>query len=138
MPQLRTTRAEELSKEESLRLLSEQSYLGRVGFLDRGTIEVLPVNYLVDGTSVVFCTAPGTKLAALAGGADVAFEVDQTKPLYHAGWSVVVHGRASEVTDAFDIERYHRGPLRSWASPVPQHWIRISIGEITGRRLAGM
>jgi nitroimidazol reductase NimA-like FMN-containing flavoprotein (pyridoxamine 5'-phosphate oxidase superfamily) len=129
------TRVEILSKEESLQLLQDKSYVGRVGFLDDGRLTVLPVNYLAEDDAVFFCTAQGTKLSALNGGAEVAFEVDSSQPLYHSGWSVLVNGTAEEVTDAAELDRLRRGPLKSWAVAASQHWVRISIDTISGRKI---
>lgn len=126
---------EELPREECLRLLRESSYVGRVGFVADGRPMVLPVNYLAEGDHVVFCTAPGTKLSSLRDGAPVAFEVDANRPLYTSGWSVLVQGMASEVTDAGELELLRRGPLTSWATSPSDHWIRISIDQISGRRI---
>ncbi len=128
-------RSEQLSREESLRLLEEKSYVGRVGFVADDRITILPVNYLADGSSIVFCTAAGSMLSALCGGAEVAFEVDSSRPLSHAGWSVLVRGTAREVTDPSELQRLRRGPLRSWAVPTPAHWISISIDDIAGRSI---
>jgi uncharacterized protein len=129
------TRVETLSREESLQLLQDKSYVGRVGFLDDGRLTVLPVNYLAEDDAVFFCTAQGTKLSALNGGAEVAFEVDSSQPLYHSGWSVLVNGTAEEVTDAAELDRLRRGPLKSWAVAASQHWVRISIDTISGRKI---
>jgi len=129
------TNLQELSAQESLTLLRDKSYVGRVAFVVDGRPFILPVNYLAEGDSVVFSTGTGTQLAALGTGAQVAFEVDNSRPLDHAGWSVVVHGAAREITDPDEVERLRRGPLKSWANWSPQHWVRISIAEITGRRL---
>lgn len=129
------TNLRELSAQESLTLLRDKSFVGRVAFVVDGRPFILPVNYLADGDSVVFSTGEGTKLATLGTGAQVAFEVDDSRPLDHAGWSVVVHGTAREVTDPNEVERLRRGPLKSWAKQAPLHWVRISIAEITGRRL---
>lgn len=129
------TEIEELSRDECLRLLQEESYVGRIGFIVDGRPMVLPVNYLAEGSSVVFCTASGTKLSAVSGGAPVVFEVDSSRPLYHSGWSVLVRGVASEVTDPDELDSLRRGPLHSWVTPSAEHWVRISIDEISGRRL---
>ena len=126
---------EELPREQCLHLLQYGAYVGRVAFILDGRAIVLPVNYLAEGSSIVFCTAAGTKLTALAAGADVAFEVDDGRPLYRAGWSVVVRGEAREVSDQQELERLRRGPLKSWATHPKQHWIRITIEEISGRRI---
>jgi nitroimidazol reductase NimA-like FMN-containing flavoprotein (pyridoxamine 5'-phosphate oxidase superfamily) len=131
------TRVCELTRVEALELLQLHSYVGRIGFVVEGRPLILPVNYLADDDSIVFCTAPGTKLSAIGGGASVAFEVDDSRPLYHAGWSVVVKGTAREVTDESQLDELRRGPLHSWATPSSEHWVRVTIEEVTGRRING-
>lgn len=135
MPEGGDVRTEELSREECLRLLQFESYVGRVGFVAGGRPLILPVNYLAQDASVVFCTSAGSTLSALAGGAEVAFEVDSSRPLYHSGWSVLVRGTAHEVTDEHELERLRLGPLKSWAVRRNPRWIRITVDEISGRRL---
>lgn len=129
------TQVTELTREESLHLLQDKSFVGRVGFITDGQIIVLPVNYLAEDDAIFFCTTDGTKLSALSGGAAVAFEVDASQPMYHSGWSVLVNGTAHEVTDAEELERLRRGPLRSWAVVRSQHWVRITIDTISGRQI---
>jgi len=136
MNPVRVTRAEELSHSECLELLQYQSYVGRLGFTVDGRPLVLPVNYLAGESSLVFCTAPGSVLSS-AVGRPVAFEVDGVRSLYRSGWSVLVQGVAEAVTDPTEMEELRRGPLKSWAAPGPQLWVRVSIGEISGRRLPG-
>ncbi len=131
------SRIEELTREECLQLLQYKSFVGRVAFVVDGQPVVLPVNYLAETDSLVFCTGPGSKLSHLAGGAPVAFEVDDSRPLYNAGWSVLVRGTAREITDARELDLLRRGPLRSWATSASEHWIRISIDDISGRRIPG-
>lgn len=127
----------ELPREECLRLLEQEAYVGRVGFIVEGRPMVLPVNYIATDGSVVFCTEPGTKLSHLASGEPVAFEIDASRSLYESGWSVVVQGTAHEVVDPHELELLRRGPLTSWARPADDHWIRIPIEEISGRRIPG-
>jgi nitroimidazol reductase NimA-like FMN-containing flavoprotein (pyridoxamine 5'-phosphate oxidase superfamily) len=127
----------ELSRTESIELLQLHAYVGRVGFVVDGRPLILPVNYLADDESIVFCTEPGTKLSAVGVGATVVFEVDDSRPLYHAGWSVLVKGTAREITDEDELEGLRRGPLHSWATRSTQHWVRISMDEVTGRRIPG-
>ena len=131
------TRVHELTRSEALELLQLHSYVGRIGFLVDGRPMILPVNYLADDASVVFCTEPGTKLSAVGGGVQVVFEVDDSRPLYHAGWSVVVKGIAHEITDEDELDKLRRGPLHSWATHSSEHWVRISVDEVTGRRIPG-
>jgi len=68
-------RLEVLDRAACIELLAHHRFVGRLGFITEGRPMVLPVNYIVEGDSVVFCTAGGTKLNAIKGGADVAFEV---------------------------------------------------------------
>src|ERR1700730_12737508 len=132
------TTVETLSTDEALDLLQNKSFVGRVAFVVDGLPVVFPVNYLAESPeAIVFCSGAGTKLSVLAGGAPVAFEVDSSRPLFHTGWSVLVRGTAREVTDADELARLRRGPLRSWATPSSEHWIRISVEDISGRRIAG-
>src|ERR1700730_14924160 len=106
---------EELSKEECLQLLQHESYVGRVAFISGGRPMILPVNYLADDKTVVFCTAPGDKLTNLREAAPVAFEVDFSRPLYISGWDFGVQGTAEEVVAPGELELLRRGPLKSWA-----------------------
>ena len=63
------TRVHELTRAEAVDLLQLHAYVGRIGFVVEGRPLILPVNYLADDDSIVFCTAPGTKLSAIGGGA---------------------------------------------------------------------
>ena len=125
----------ELSADECRERLRGNAFLGRLGFVAGGRPMVLPVNYVVDGESIVFCTETGTKLSAVATGAEVVFEIDESRPLYHSGWSVLVEGVAREVADPADLERLRHGPLRPWAVRPSAHWVRIEVKGISGREI---
>jgi nitroimidazol reductase NimA-like FMN-containing flavoprotein (pyridoxamine 5'-phosphate oxidase superfamily) len=126
---------EPLSRDECGQLL-EAVAVGRVGVSVDALPVVLPVNYaLLDG-DIVIRTAAGTKLDAALRGAVVAFEIDNSDAVYHQGWSVLVQGRASEITDPIDVARVRRLPLRPWAPGTRDHFIRISTERVTGRRLS--
>ncbi len=94
---------ETLPRREALDLLQRHGFVGRVAFIVEGRPMILPVNYLAGSASLVFCTREGTKLATLGPGATIAFEVDDSHPLEHSGWSVVVEGTAAEVTDEAEL-----------------------------------
>ena len=127
---------EEIGREECLRLLlGHNAFLGRIGFVVDGRPMILPVNYLARPDCVVFGTGPGTKLDHLAAGAPVAFEIDADHPYRKSGWSVLVQGFAEEVTDPEEVARLRHGALRSWGRARPEHWIRISLDHVTGRRI---
>jgi nitroimidazol reductase NimA-like FMN-containing flavoprotein (pyridoxamine 5'-phosphate oxidase superfamily) len=126
---------EVLARDDCVEFLTNGSFVGRLGLVvDRRPL-VLPVNYMVDRGTVVFCTAAGTKLNAIVGGADVAFEVDEHRSLRHSGWSVLVRGRAEIVTDNADLAHLRAGPLRPWAKGARANWVRIPLDEVSGRRI---
>jgi nitroimidazol reductase NimA-like FMN-containing flavoprotein (pyridoxamine 5'-phosphate oxidase superfamily) len=125
-----------LSAEQSLALVSRHlPHVGRVALpADDGPI-VLPINYRVVDDTVVFRTGPGSQLASAAGGVPVAFEVDEVDEAWEEGWSVLVRGRAVEVTEPDELARLQRLPLRAWASGAKTRYIKIVPSEITGRRI---
>lgn len=125
----------ELSRADALERLQRHGFVGRVAFVVEGRPMVMPVNYLADDTALVFCTGPGTKLSALRAGSPVTFEVDDSQPFDHSGWSVIVEGIALEVTDEEDLKWLRRGPLKPWAVPPTAHWIRVEYVEVSGRAI---
>ncbi len=132
-PQLDRNGLEVLDRAASLRLLSTAT-VGRIGVTDRALPTILPVNFIFDGERILIRTSVGTKLAAAAAGAVVAFEVDDFDPIYHSGWSVTVTGPALEVDDVEDLARIAAAHLPHWA-PTDGHVIAIDPAIISGRRL---
>ena len=125
---------EELSRAECLRLLRSRS-LGRVAYTDHALPAIAPVNYAVDGDTVVFRTATGTRLAAGTRDAVVAFEVDESDPVQRWGWSVVVVGVASEVLRTSAGLRAVELALAPWAAGERNHFVRITPTFVSGRRI---
>jgi nitroimidazol reductase NimA-like FMN-containing flavoprotein (pyridoxamine 5'-phosphate oxidase superfamily) len=128
-------RLEVLDRAACIELLAQHRFLGRLGIVVDGRPIILPVNYVVHDEAVVFCTASGTKLDAVASGADVAFEIDDSSPLHHSGWSVLIQGHAELISDPASVGRLQRGPLRPWVKGVRANWVRISLDEVSGRRI---
>lgn len=127
--------SQEIPREECLRLLGATA-IGRVGGTFDGRPFVLPVNYAVDGDHVVFKTAPGTKLSGTAF-ARVAFEIDGFDPATRSGWSVVVQGVASDISDMIDAGSMSLRSidLQPWSPGEKSHWVAIQPESITGRRV---
>jgi nitroimidazol reductase NimA-like FMN-containing flavoprotein (pyridoxamine 5'-phosphate oxidase superfamily) len=132
---VRDHRWQELTEDECRRLLSER-HLGRLALVDADGPVILPVNYTLDEGAVVFRTDPGSKLDAAAAGATVAFEVDAADERRRTGWSVVVRGRAGEVSEPADLERLRSLPLYPWAPGAKARYVRIRPTSVTGRRIA--
>lgn len=125
---------EHLSPQECWRLLS-LSAVGRIGVLIDSAPEIYPVNHVVDDQTIVFRTDPGNKLRGLDRSPAVCFEADGFNFDEHTGWSVLVKGRAIEVTGGDETRRISELPLAFWALGEKSHWIRIRPTEITGRQI---
>jgi nitroimidazol reductase NimA-like FMN-containing flavoprotein (pyridoxamine 5'-phosphate oxidase superfamily) len=126
---------EPLGRAECLDLLS-RAQVGRVAVVVDGHPEIFPVNYALDGDSVLFRTGEGTVLTH-AGLTQVAFEVDHIDASTRSGWSVLVQGQADDIGDAIDAtsERLRRLALITWAPGRRDRWFVIRPRAITGRRL---
>ncbi len=128
-------RLQELTRAECFELLATE-HLGRLAVVDdRGPV-VFPVNYVLDRHTVVFRTEEGTKLHAASRGSRACFEVDGTDMAAHTGWSVVVRGEVTVVTDRAELARLRELPLQAWAPGARNRFVRILPAVLTGRRVA--
>ncbi|MDQ2677523.1 MAG: pyridoxamine 5'-phosphate oxidase family protein [Actinomycetota bacterium] len=127
---------EVLSPEECWRLLAAAP-VGRVGFFDEGSPVILPVNFAVDGHSIAFRSAAGSKLDAAVMNRPVCFEIDQWDAMAHTGWSVLAKGTADHVLDEEGLASMERLPVVPWSRPdLRIEWIRMTVQELSGRRIA--
>lgn len=127
----------ELDRQECLRLLAKVP-VGRIVYTRQALPAVLPVNFCLDHDGAVLLRASvASGLVSAIDGAVVAFEADEVAADTHSGWSVVVTGAATLVTDPAEHARLLRtGPV-SWV-PAPQEvFVRIDPGLVTGRELVG-
>lgn len=130
------TGIEVLTREECLELLADD-VIGRLAILVGGAPTILPVNYVLDGSTVVFRTDPGAKLSSGPRG-PACFEIDDFDRASHVGWSVVVAGMLEEVTPyaSATYGRLHELPITPWAGGDKDHWMRLVPTLITGRRIS--
>jgi len=121
--------------EQECWLLLRHHTLGRVAVVVDGRPKIFPVNYRAGEGAVVFRTAPGTKLAH-GPMTESCFEIDGFDDLSGSGWSVMVQGPISEITDAADrrAETLLRLPVQPLAPGERQHWLAIYAEEVSGRR----
>lgn len=135
--QARTAGLTALTPQECLALLrSHPVHVGRLGVTDvDGQPLIMPVNYRLDGDSVVIRTEPDSLIAQRARGHRVAFEVDDVDPAWQEGWSILIQGRADPVTDEAELARLQQLPLRPWAPGERPVHLRIIPRFITGRRI---
>ncbi len=123
-----------LTKSECFGLLAGQ-HVGRVVLVDdRGPV-ALPVNYVMDRHTVLFRTDQGSKLDVAVRGGQVGFEVDGVDKATRTGWSVVIRGEATEITDRDDLARVRKLPLTPWGPGAKSRYIRILPAALTGRRI---
>jgi uncharacterized protein len=130
----RPNRIEELTRSECFGLLAGGN-LGRVAVVDDYGPVIFPVNFMLDRHTVVFRTEPGTKLQAAARGCRVCFEADGTDAAGRAGWSVIVRGEITEVTNPDELGDLHALPLRVRAPGARDRYVRILPAVLTGRRI---
>ena len=104
---------------------------GRIAAGAAGQIDIFPVNHAVDDETIIFRTAPGTKLLELKIRENVAFEVDGYTE--HEAFSVVVKGSAVELERNADIERAEALGIVPWAPEEKDRWVRILPSDVHGR-----
>ena len=94
----------------------------------------------VRGAKAVFNAEPGRVSGNLVtsrkGSMVVAFEVDRIDSAAHTGWSVVLLGTATALTDAEELRRVTAVGPRRWDTRHSDHYLRIRPGQFTGRRLS--
>ena len=125
-----------IPSEECYRLLRTHE-LGRIGFNAEHYPLIFPVNYALDGTTLVLRTASGTLLRG-AEHANVTFQVDEIDRRTRSGWSVLVRGLAEEVGAehrADLVARTHATGVQPWAPGDAGHWVRLIPHQVTGRRI---
>ena len=123
---------ERLDRDTCLALLATQS-IGRVAVARPGHApHVVPVNYALLRDSIVFRTAPGTKLDLLVTE-PVTFEVDAYDLQSRTGWSIVVQGLAYEASDR-EME-YEDIDLDCFVDQQNSRWACLQPDSISGRRI---
>ena len=108
--------------------------MGRVAFFDADGPVVLPVNFVLDGDTVLFCTSSANTIGRHLDSATVAFEVDEIDGLTRSGWSVLVRGVASFVSAGEMVRDEGLRPF-TWADGVRTLVVRITPVSVSGRRL---
>ena len=124
---------EDLGVAECWSLLRREE-VGRLAVSIADHPDIFPINFLVDGESIVFRTAAGTKLAASVLGRGVAFEIDGYDPIAGDAWSVVVKGYAREIEHMLEYFDADDLPLFPWHTSVKPNIVRVTPDIITGRR----
>lgn len=110
--------------------------IGRFAVTDGDYPAVFPVNYVLDGNTVTFRTAQGTKLDASQHG-NICFEVDDVSPDRRSAWSVLIFGVVDHMgVDINKRPHVEQLDIRAVATHEKPAWVRIIAHRITGRRFA--
>lgn len=120
----------ELTDEECWEALRQHEF-GRLAYLLGDEVNIAPVNYAVDGETLLFMTAEGSKLLGVVMNPEVVFEVDgHDDELAH---SVIVRGRARQLAESQE-HRVESTGLRPWIDTLKYNVVEITPTRITGRR----
>ncbi|WP_449279050.1 pyridoxamine 5'-phosphate oxidase family protein [Leucobacter sp. GX24907] len=104
--------------------------LGRLVTRVGDVLDIFPVNYVIDGESIVFRTAEGTKLSQVAINDSVLFEVDEYNVM--DAWSVVVRGSAAVIDTSDGIAAAERLPLQPMVPTIKWNFVRVVPGRQDG------
>jgi nitroimidazol reductase NimA-like FMN-containing flavoprotein (pyridoxamine 5'-phosphate oxidase superfamily) len=96
-------------------------------------LEIFPINFVLDGRTIVFQTGEGTKLAAITVAHRVVLEADGYDLARNRAWSVVVRGEAGRVEDFEEIYRVEALPLRPWTGHPKQWFVHVRPTSVSGR-----
>jgi hypothetical protein len=118
---------------EECRQLLRSEHVGRLGVVVDGRPEIFPVNYGLDGDGILFRSNRGTKLTGVLLG-ELVFEVDHIDVESRSGWSVVVHGRAEDISH-FDGPTLTAEAGVPWTTGPKDALVRVAMESVTGRRV---
>jgi transcriptional regulator with XRE-family HTH domain len=100
----------------------------------RGPVAV-PVNYKMAGNDVIFRTGSTQVAAQGASHKKVSFDVDHLDDALGEGWSVLLTGTASVVTDPGELAEAKALGIEPWAGGDRDTYIRLVPNQVTGRRI---
>ena len=122
-----------LDEQECIRLL-HATVIGRVAVGTGDVAAILPVNYVMLGSDILFFTGTGTKLNAALSSATVTFEADHIDVPARTGWSVLAVGPVERTDDAMR-RRVEALGLYPWAAGDRHYLVRIRPTFFSGRRI---
>jgi uncharacterized protein len=124
---------EELDEAECWRLLASVE-VGRLAMAAAGDVDIFPVNFVVDGKTLVFRSAAGTKLFEVVLGGRMAFEADGYEAEHGRAWSVVVKGHAQMIERWGEVYAAQALPIVSWNHSPKDRFVRVFPSLVSGRR----
>jgi hypothetical protein len=118
-----------LDADECWELLEGEEF-GRLAYRLVDEVHIVPINYIVDGRSILFRTASGNKLLAAALHSDVALEIDWHDD--QSAWSVVVTGQLRRLPEDQE-DRVDDLPLHPWIPTLKYNVVELLPSDVSGR-----
>ena len=119
----------ELTEDECWDFLAGQEF-GRLAFRLIDEVHIVPINYVIDGRTLLFRTNAGNKLFGVELGSSVAFEVDEV--VGETARSVIIRGRARRL-DEHEEHRADQVPLHTWVDSPKYYVVEVAPEEVSGR-----
>lgn len=119
-----------LDEAECWELLATQQ-VGRLVTRVGEVVDIVPINFVIDGRGIIFRTAAGSKLSGVVVNEAVVFEVDLFG--LEQGWSVVLHGKAHVLESEADIAAAEQLPLRPFVPTLKPTFVRVDAESLSGR-----
>lgn len=119
-----------LTEDESWELVAGEA-MGRLVTRVGDVVDVVPINFVLDGRALVFRTAPGSKLSGLTINSSVVFETDRFDAV--GGWSVVLRGTARALETEAEVAAAEALPLRPWVPTLKTVFVRVEVESLSGR-----
>lgn len=127
----------DLTRDESLALLGSVP-VGRLVHAHDVFPCIRPVNFILQPNGICFRTsAHGDVLRLATDRAQVVFEADAFDAAAQFGWSVVVLGQLERVVDPLALTWLADSALVTWADGGRSEVVRVSLGQVSGRRAGG-
>lgn len=117
-----------LSNEECWDLLRADEF-GRLAFRMSDEVHLVPINYAIDGDTILFLTGEGNKLLGVTMHPEVVFEIDAYDD--ERAHSVIVRGLARRLEED-EEHRAENVPLRPWVSTPKYNVVEIRPTQISG------
>ena len=124
-----------LGDDEALALIATAA-IGRIAYAADGEITVVPLNFCLIGRDVyVRTSATASLLIAARRLSHAAFEADGVAEWSQTGWSALIRGALSEVTDVSTVEAVsqHLSPWVGSGDVV----VRLTAERMTARSVVG-
>lgn len=115
--------------------LLQQAVVGRVAICTPTGPRIVPINYRVDGESLIIRTTPYTTLGTYGRNARLAFEVDHLDHDYKTAWSVIALGRAEMIEDPEELASLRFARPTPWAGGDRHLYLRLKWEELSGRQI---